>query len=563
MGVIMNWSEIWNRFNFFNAQKENNLPDSITAPIDEPRPEDYDINFENEIRRMTDGEPGVIGSFGSLNYISWLSMIEKSKDDRTLLYREMEQNSHVSEALDEIVFAGLNEDKDGNVINLILKGENVSISENIRDNLNREFKHIIDNILQYKNNFYTWFHEFVIMGECALEILIDNNDALLRKNGVRGVNLLISEQYIPYHTSSGDVNGFVIKNLWNRVVRVVAEREQIAYADSGKYDFVSGLGPTWAKQYLPTRGEVVRLVRSFIDSARKPYKQLDALEDSLVIYRLARAPERLIFNVATGNLPKNKAEQYLQKLINKYRKKSTYNPQTGYVDQAQNVKNIMEDFWFVKDQQGKGTEVTTIQSGANLGEIEDVNFFVKKLYKAMRVPWNRYTGDAAQAPAQGMSKDDIKFEAFVYTMVRKFSEVVRQIFKQHLKMKGIWQHYEMKDSDFDIVPVPPSYFQYMKNNELMETQFTRFQAFANNLNTEKPVFSKKMALKDGLGWDDAKIAQNEKWLKEELGEVVPETTPEGPMGGAEPGGQEGGAGGEPKLDLGPPDNKEAASEIEI
>lgn len=540
----MNWNEIWNRFNFF-SNRDNPLPDSVTAPIPHPKPADYDVNFENELHRMTDGEPGVIGAFGSLNYLSWLSMVEKSKEDRVLLYREMEQNAHVSDALDELVFAGLNEDKDGNVINLNIKSENLSISDNIRDNLQREFNHIINNILDYKNNFYTWFHEFILMGECALELLVDDNDAELRKNGVRGTNLLISEQYIPYHHTNGDINGFIIKNMWNRTVRVVASRDQIAYADSGKYDFVSGLGPTWAKQYLPTKGEVVRIVRSFVDAARKPYKQLDAMEDSAVIYRLARAPERLIFNVATGNLPKNKAEQYLQKLINKYRKKLTYNPQTGFIDQAQNVKNIMEDFWFVKDQQGKGTEVTTIQSGSNLGEITDIEFFVKKLYRALRIPWSRYTGEAQQAQGTQMSKDDIKFEAFVYSMVRKFSNIIKHCYKQHLKAKGIWQHYEMKDSDIDIIPVPPSYFQYMKNNELLEAQFTKFSAFAQNLNTEKPVFAKRTALTQGLGWTTEMYNQNKRWLKEE--EMEDSGGAEGAGGEGEAGGMGGELGGAPEV----------------
>jgi hypothetical protein len=530
----MEWSEIWNRFSFFGqANQEPDLPDSITAPIAAPKPDDYDINFEKELQQMTNGEPGVIGAFGSLNYLSWLSMVEKSKEDRVLLYREMEQNAHVSEALDELTFAGLNEDKDGNVINLQIKNENLNINDNMSDNLKREFDHIINNVMDYRENFFTWFHEFILMGECGLELLIDNNDNELRKNGVRGVNLLISEQYIPYHHTNGDIQGFIVKNMWNRTVRVVADKAQVAYVDSGKFDFVSGLGPTWAKQYLPTRGEVVRIVRSFIDSARKPYKQLDALEDSVVIYRLARAPERLIFNVATGNLPKNKSEQYLQKLINKYRKKLTYNPQTGFVDQAQNVKNIMEDFWFVKDQQGKGTEVTTIQSGQNLGEIEDVNFFVKKLYKAMRVPYNRYTGEAMQSQGTQMSKDDIKFETFVYTMVRKFSHVIKQIFKQHLIMKGIWGLYELKDSDFDVVPVPPSYFAYLKNSEMLEAQFAKFGSFANNISTDKPVFSKRMALTEGLNWSNDKINLNKKWLKEEEiedQESVPEAGNEGTVG---------------------------------
>jgi hypothetical protein len=228
----------------------------------------------------------------------------------------------------------------------------------------------------------------------------------------------------------------------------------------------------------------------------------------------------------------------------------------------------MEDFWFVKDQQGKGTEVTTLQSGQNLGEIADVEFFVKKLYKAMRVPWSRYTGEGVQAQGTQMSKDDIKFEAFVYAMVRKFSDVVKQVFRQHLRAKGLWNYYEMKDADFDIVPVPPSYFQYMKNNELLEAQFTRFAAYANNLNTEKPVFSKKMALIDGLGWTEEKYNQNKKWLvdeEQESAEATTETLPDEAGGGGGAGAGEAPTGGDEieAPDIETPDSGGEADEIKI
>jgi hypothetical protein len=150
-------------------------------------------------------------------------------------------------------------------------------------------------------------------------------------------------------------------------------------------------------------------------------------------------------------------------------------------------------------------------------------------------------GEAQQAQGTNMSKDDIKFETFVYAMVRRMTDVVKQIFKQHLIMKGIWNHYEMKDSDFDIVPVPPSYFAYMKNSEMLEAQFTKFSAFAQNINTDKAVFAKRTALKEGLGWSDEKINLNNKWLDEEMG--VGEEKPED---GEVPGGADlGGLGGAP------------------
>jgi len=518
----MNWQTIINRFNFFRASNAEAEPkDSITSPLQLPQDgTGNDVNFQNALE-LLGTEDGIGGAhFGNVNYLSWVSQAEKSKDDRIRLYREMEQNPYVSEGLDEITYSSINTDKDDNAINLVIKNKILDSNDNMKDNLVAEFNYITSKIIDYKGVFHEWFKDYVLTGELAVELLVPNDDGALRDKGVIGVKKLVSEEYVTSHNSVGDLEGFVIRNLWDDSSRMVADANQIAYIDSGRYDYVNGMGPSWAKDYIPRKekGDMVRIARSFIDSARKPFKQLDALEDSLVIYRLSRAPERLIFNVATGNLPKNKAEQFLQKAMNKYRKILTYNANTGMVDQAQNVKNITEDYWFAKDNTGKGTDVTTLQSGQNLGEIEDVQFFVQKLYKAMRVPYARFTGESTFEQVAGMSRDEIKFEKFIYGIVMRFSGLVKKIFKQHLIMKGIWSHYDMNDHDIDCAVVPPSYFTYMKNAEVLEAQFSRFGNYVNNVDVETPLFSKKMALKDGLDWDDSKIKLNEKWLKEEAAE---------------------------------------------
>ena len=555
--AFISWQEIWDRFHFFNTSRRNeDPPHSITAPVEQAAGQnEYDVNFQNLTKMMGD-TMGVPGMFGATDYTSWISTAETSKDTRTMIYREMEENSYVSEGLDEIVYSSLNADEKGEVIHLNVKNDGLNANENIRANLEREFRHIVDNVLEYKDNFFKWYREFVMMGEISLELLIDDNDASLRRNGVRGVKMLRSEEFFAYHDPSGNLQGFIVRNPWNNDARIVADRDQFAYSDSGKYDFVNGIGPMWAKKYLPEKGRTIRLVRSFIEEARKPYKQLDAIEDSLVIYRMARAPERLIFNVATGNLPKNKAEQYLQKIINKYRKKLTYNTQTGAIDQAQNVKNIMEDYWFIKDQTGKGTEVSTLSGASNLGEISDANYFLNKLYKAMKVPLERVNPEGGSVFDQNpgsMSRSEIKFEKFIYSILRLFVRAIRDVYITHLKLKGIWEHYELKEEDIEIKPVPPSYFTYMKNSEFLEAQFARFSNFSNNIDSEEPIFSKRMALKEGMGWDDNMIALNQKWLDDEkkakAGEG--EEGEEGDLGGELGGGdEEGGLGGDEGVDLG-------------
>jgi len=552
MGIT--WRELWNRYNFFSvsARHYDQEVKSITQPISQDDQAEYDINFQQALAKLGSDESIGGPDFGSLNYMNWLSMAETSKETRTQQYREMENNGFVSAGVDEIVYSSLNADEKGEQLYLKIKNEGFSENENIRENLVKEFNYIRDDVIGYAKNFATMFHEFIMMGECCLEFLIPQTDVQLRSLGILGTKLLLSEQYMPFYNPEGKVHGFVIRNPWDANVRVLGDRTQFAYVDSGKYDFVDGIGPAWAKQYLPnpSQGKVLRLVRSFLEEARKPYKQLDAIEDSIVIYRFSRAPGRLIFNVATGNLPKNRAEQYLQKIINKYRKKVTYNSTTGDIDQAQNTKNIMEDYWFVKDATGKGTEVTTLESGGNFGDIEDLNYFLAKLYRSMKIPMTRMTGEAGFDQSPQKNTEQIKFEKYIYGIVCRFVDLIKQTYMQHLKMKGVWDHYNMKPEDIEVEAVPPSFFTYMKNAEVLDAQFTRFANFSNNINTETPIFAKRTALKEGMGWSDEKIALNQKWLKEEAAEGQEEggesegggETPE-PSGGEEEGEEAGGGGG--------------------
>ena len=524
--MSISWKEILNRYLYFKTSSMGDeSPPSITSNLDTLKPNDYDINFRHAIQDMVGDEAGIPGGFGGTDYISWIAGAEQSKTTRVGLYREMELNAWVEDGLTEYVSTALNADEKGNTIFLKIKNEDLSNNNNIRDNLQKEFDHITQTVFNYNLAFSEWFREFVLMGEVAIELLIPNDNVDIRTEGIKGVKLLRSEQYVAYHDSDGNLEGFVLKNPYNEAVRVIANKDQIAYQDSGVYDYISGVGYGWAQQYVPSHDHVLRIPKSFMEAARKPYKQLDALEDAVVIYRMSRAPERLVFNVATGNLPKSKAEQYLQKLINKFRKKLTYNPQTGDVDQGQNVKNIMEDFWFVKDQSGKGTDVTTLSGATNLGEMGDIEYFLGKLWKAMKIPPTRMSGEAVFDQNPGaMSTQEIKFQKYIYLILMRFSEVIKKIYVQHLKMKGIWQHYNLKEEDLQILSVPPSYFTYMKNAEFLEAQFARFANFANNINVDEPIFAKKTALKEGLGWSDEQISKNEEWLKQEKDNTGEENT---------------------------------------
>ena len=508
----MAFQDFINRFNFWNYKREEPRPKSVLDPLsyeDANSLNQYLHQFSQLRNQEPDSAIGLGAGIGGLDYMSWITIAEHNKEERCRLYREMMNNPYVNEAVDEIVFTAINEDHRNSMINLEIKNPQLSANDNITDNLMKQFDYIVDKVLEYKYNFPYWFREFVHMGEVGLEYLIPSDDGRMREQGIVGVNFLGSENYVPKHNPDGSIDTFVVRNNWNADTRILAARDQFAYTDSGMYDFINGLAPSWANHTVQSKDALIQLVKSYIDIAKKPYRQLDALEDAVVIYRLARAPERLVFNVAAGNLPKNKSEQYVKQLMERYRKKLTYNQEDGRVDSTQNVKNFLEDYWFIKDQQGKGTDVTSLGGGEQLGNIQDVEFFVQKLYKALKVPYSRFTGESTFEQGTGMPRDEVKFERFVYMILRRFVDVVKQVYFQHLKITGVWKYYDLDTTDFDIIPTPPSSFTYMKNAEKMEAQFAMFANYANNIDTEEPLFARETALKEGLGWTDEQIKRNE------------------------------------------------------
>ena len=526
----MAWKDFVNRFNFWKAGEEEKLPPSITDPLSYEDANILDVHFRDVVDEMMQQNEGLAAGIGGLSYSTWISIAEHGKEDRCSLYREMLNNPYVQECVDEIVFTAFNEDLKDNIVNLNIKNSQFTANENISDNLQSLFRYIRDDALNYKYNFIEWFTQFVQMGEGALEYLIPETDNEIVKRGIIGVNFIQSENYIPKHSPNGDIEAFIIKNNWTTTTRILAARDQFAYVDSGMYDFVSGAAPSWTNQMVQNKDSIIRLVKSYIDIAKKPYRQLDALEDAVVIYRLSRAPERLVFNVAAGNVPKNRAEQYVKQLMDRYRKKLTYNTEDAKVDSTQNVKNLLEDYWFIKDNQGKGTDVQSVGQAQALGEITDVEFFVQKLYKALKVPYARFTGESTFEQGSGMPRDEVKFERYVYTILRRFSELIKQVYIQHLKLVGVWDLYDMHESDIEIVPTPPSSFTYMKNAEKLEAQFSMFANYANNIDTEEPLFARETALKKGLGWTDEEIKSNEVALRREKGMTE--------EGGEEEGGEE-------------------------
>ena len=231
--------------------------------------------------------------------------------------------------------------------------------------------------------------------------------------------------------------------------------------------------------YNPTTNQVY----GHLQKAIKPTNQLRMIEDSVVIYRISRAPERRIFYIDVGNLPKPKAEAYLKDVMTRYRNKLVYDASTGEVKDDRNQMSMLEDFWLPRREGGRGTEITTLGGGQNLGELEDVKYFQKKLYKSLNIPISRLEdagGGFNLGRSTEITRDEIKFSKFIQRLRKKFGELFQDLLKTQMILKGIitdedWtniKEYIIYDFQDD------NHFQELKDMEILKERIDAL----NNVN---------------------------------------------------------------------------------
>jgi hypothetical protein len=216
-------------------------------------------------------------------------------------------------------------------------------------------------------------------------------------------------------------------------------------------------------------------ILSYLHKALKPVNQLRMMEDSLVIYRISRAPERRIFYIDVGNLPKGKAEEYLRGIMNQYRNKLVYDASTGDIKDDKKHMSMLEDFFLPRREGGRGTEITTLPGGENLGQIDDIIYFQKKLYKSLNVPVNRLEQEAqfTLGRSSEITRDEVKFKKFIDRLRKRFSDLFMQLLKTQLLLKGIITESDWKDWKESIAfdYIEDNYFSELKQSEMLRERF--------------------------------------------------------------------------------------------
>jgi hypothetical protein len=429
-----------------DQEKEDRKRASFVAPMDE------DEGIGNVINAG--------GHYGQ--YVDINGDQAKSEKEMIFKYRDISQHTECDAAVEDIVNEAIVSDDDSAPVSLIM--DDLDQPDRIKKLINEEFEHVISmlNLNWYGHDI---FRRWYVDGRLYYHKIIDEanpGQGLIELRSIdptkiRKVRELKKEKdpKTGAEIVVGSSEYFIFQNdsLGTKAQGLKIAKDAITYVTSGLLD--------------PSRKKIL----SHLHKALKPVNQLRMMEDSLVIYRLARAPERRIFYIDVGNLPKGKAEEYLRNIMAKYRNKMVYDAETGDMKDDKKHMSMLEDFWLPRREGGRGTEISTLPGGENLGQIDDIEYFRRKLYKSLNVPSGRLEQEQQfnLGRSTEISRDELKFQKFINRLRKKFSALFIDILKTQLILKGIVtnEEWEVMRSDIAVDFIKDNHFSELKDAELL------------------------------------------------------------------------------------------------
>ena len=422
---------------------------------------------------------GGAGFFGQ--YLSY-DKAARNEFDLIRKYRTTAENPECDQAIEDIINEAITADE--LEISVKMNLDWVPLSMNIKRKMVEQFNDVLT-LLQWKKKGHDIFRRWYVDGRIYYHKLVDEK---AQRKGITEVRY-IDPKFIKKvrevdKTRPNPSSPVLIKNV----------KEWFLYNEAGVYP-VFGTGSSGNQGegmrispdaiayvtsgiYNPTTNQVY----GHLQKAIKPTNQLRMIEDSVVIYRISRAPERRIFYIDVGNLPKPKAEAYLKDVMTRYRNKLVYDASTGEVKDDRNQMSMLEDFWLPRREGGRGTEISTLGGGQNLGELEDVKYFQRKLYQSLNIPVSRLESEGGfnLGRSTEISRDEIKFSKFIQRLRKKFAELFQDLLKTQLILKGIITEEDWKSIKEYIIYdfQDDNHFQELKDMEILKE---RIEAL-NNVN---------------------------------------------------------------------------------
>jgi len=414
-----------------------------------------------------------------------IDVIAKSENDLISRYRDASNYPDCDSAIEDIVNEAVAAQDDEAVVKLDL--EKVELSKSVKNLIEEEFETIL-NLLDFNSKAHDIFKRWYIDGRIYYHKIVNTSNPKQgiqelryidprkikkvrkvekKKDQATGVEFITGVEEFFIYNEKGLIA--TVPNTANASQGLRIAPDSITYCTSGLLDLDRNM------------------VLSHLNKAIKTVNQLRMVEDSLVIYRMTRAPERRIFYIDVGNLPKAKAEQYVKSIMNQYRNKVTYDASTGEIRDEKKTMSMLEDFWMPRREGGKGTEITTLDGGQNLGEINDINYFQNKLYQSLNVPLSRMkpeTGMNFGRQAE-ITRDELKFAKFISRVRKKFTELFDDLLKTQLVLKGIMKADEWDKIKEDIYYefTQDAYIAEAKESEIMRNRLDLLNSINNYVGT--------------------------------------------------------------------------------
>lgn len=474
-----------------------------------------------------DGAVNVTTAGGAQSSFIDLEGTAKSEAELVQKYRDMIQQPEVIMAVDDIINESINISESEKVVECVT--EDVDLPDNIKKRIREEFDNVLK-LLDFSNQGYDIFHKWYVDGRINYHVMIDDKQP---KKGIQELRYIDPRKIrkvreFKKEKVAGNTNNNLapmmksIKNEYYIFNDKGFNNQQGASIQQG-YDLnnTNAQGLRIAKDSIVNcnsgvLNETNTLVLSHLHKAIKPLNQLRMMEDAVVIYRISRAPERRVFYIDVGNLPKMKAEQYLRDMMTRHKNRLVYNASTGEVKDDRRHMSMTDDFWLPRREGGKGTEITTLPGGQNLGEMEDVMYFQKRLYKALNVPISRLESDSgfSLGRASEISRDEIKFSKFVRRLRARFSILFDKILEKQLILKGVIAPEEwatiQQNIRYDFMT--DNHFEELKQSEILQN---RLQLLRDINEYKGEYYSKEWIRKNVLYMNEDEVKGIDKQIEDE------------------------------------------------
>ncbi len=452
-------------------------------------------------------------------YRTYINQAFQNELERLKYYREMSLYPEIADVIEDASMESTQEDYDGAVIHLEITDEKLSSNTNAVKNIQREFQELFYKRLRIKTQLWNLIYNYYVDGKVYFEHVVNKNRP---KDGILDIKRLPTETMdFEYDPITGNIIAYY------QYLTLKPRQKPPTVEDAKKDPNIIVFYPAQISLvHYGYQGATKREFLGYLEKVKQPYNNLRLLETSVVIYRMIRSPERFVFRIDTGNMPKDKAMKYVEKIKEKFSKKQTYDSASGQLTNQPEVFSILENFFLPQSADGRGSQIDTIGGNpSGFAELDDLYYFQRKMYKALKYPMSRVSslqdrteGDILFGSGQmgEITRDEIKWAKFLERQQTRFCWEFLNMFLIHLDLKGLKKQYNLDEHKMRLFMTSPNQYRDHMKQGLLETSFNNYNQLANN-----EEFSKYYLMKHYLKMTDDQIEANKDGFKKDK-EMLPD-----------------------------------------